>query len=78
MKPTTTMHICKLFSKLSMPLIPKIKNYLKKIETSTLLSYGVYQVEADGLSLFESIKGDMNSIMGLPVKKIQEYLNELK
>jgi len=56
----------------------ELKNYLKKIETKTLLSYGVYQVEADGLSLFETIKGDMNSIMGLPVKKIKEYLNELK
>jgi len=54
-----------------------LKKYLKKIDTDTLLAYGVYQVEADGLSLFESIKGDMDSIMGLPIKKIKEYLKEL-
>ena len=54
-----------------------LKQYLKKIDTNTLLAYGVYQVEADGLSLFESIKGDMDSIMGLPVKKIKEYLEDL-
>ena len=54
-----------------------LKQYLKKIDTNTLLAYGVYQVEADGLSLFESIKGDMDSIMGLPIKKIKEYLKEL-
>ena len=52
----------------------EIKAYLRKIDTETLLAYGVYQVEANGLDLFESIKGDMNSIMGLPVKKIKEYL----
>ncbi len=52
----------------------ELKDYLKKIKTTTLLAYGVYQVEADGLDLFKSIKGDMNSIMGLPIKKIKEYL----
>ena len=56
----------------------ELKDYLKKIETNTLLSYGVYQVEADGLDLFESIKGDMDSIMGLPIKKVKEYLKEIK
>ena len=56
----------------------EIKAYLSKINTETLLAYGVYQVEANGLDLFESIKGDMNSIMGLPVKKIKEYLNNYK
>ena len=56
----------------------ELAEYLKKIETKTLLAYGVYQIEADGLDLFESIKGDMDSIMGLPVKKIKEYLNILK
>ena len=55
-----------------------LENYLKKIKTDTLLAYGVYQVESDGLDLFENIKGDMDSIMGLPVKKILEYLEELK
>ena len=56
----------------------ELKDYLKKIKTSTLLAYGVYQIEADGLDLFESIKGDMNSIMGLPIKKIKEYLKVQK
>ncbi len=51
-----------------------LRSYLEKIETKTLLAYGVYQVEANGLDLFKSIKGDMNSIMGLPIKKIKEYL----
>ena len=46
--------------------------YLKKINTQTLLNYGVYQIEADGLELFESIKGNMSSIMGLPIKEIIE------
>ena len=48
----------------------QLSNYLDKIDTQTLLSYGVYQVEADGLELFEYIKGDRNSIMGLPIKHI--------
>jgi|TARA_B100001093_G_scaffold153751_1_gene146461 septum formation protein len=55
-----------------------IKNYLKKIDTKTLLDYGVYQVEADGLNLFESIKGDINSIMGLPIKQIINYISALE
>jgi len=55
-----------------------LKNYLDKIDTETLLSYGVYQVEAKGLDLFESVKGDMDSIMGLPIKKLKEYLSLLK
>ena len=52
----------------------EINNYLKKIETKTLLSYGVYQIEAGGLELFESVKGDRDSIMGLPVKQIIDYI----
>ena len=48
--------------------------YLNKIKTQTLLMYGVYQVEADGLNLFEYIKGDRDSIMGLPVKQIMNYI----
>ena len=47
-----------------------LKNYLNKIKTETLLSYGVYQIEAGGLELFEYIKGDKDSIMGLPIKQI--------
>ena len=42
------------------------------------IAYGVYQVEAEGLSLFEYIKGDQNSIMGLPIKDIINYINEYK
>ena len=56
----------------------QLLNYLSKIKTETLLAYGVYQVEADGLSLFEYIKGDQNSIMGLPIKDIINYINEYK
>ncbi len=48
--------------------------YLKKIDTETLLAYGVYQIEAGGLGLFESIKGDRDSIMGLPIKQIIDYI----
>ena len=56
----------------------QLSNYLSKIKTETLLAYGVYQVEADGLSLFEYIKGDQNSIMGLPIKDIINYINKYK
>ncbi len=56
----------------------QLLNYLNKIKTETLLAYGVYQVEAEGLSLFEYIKGDQNSIMGLPVKDIINYINKYK
>ena len=58
--------------------IMEIKEYLSKIQTDTLLAYGVYQIEAGGLTLFESVKGDRNSIMGLPISKIKEYLGSLK
>ena len=51
-----------------------IESYLKKIDTKTLLSYGVYQIEADGLDLFEYVKGDKDSIMGLPIKQIKDYI----
>ena len=56
----------------------ELSNYLAKIETKTLLAYGVYQVEADGLELFEYIKGDKDSIMGLPIKDIINYINKYK
>lgn len=52
--------------------------YLSKIETKTLLAYGVYQIEADGMELFEYIKGDRNSIMGLPIKEIISYIEQFK
>ena len=53
-----------------------LSNYLAKIQTRTLLAYGVYQIEADGLELFEHIKGDLDSIMGLPIKDIINYINQ--
>ena len=56
----------------------ELQKYLGKIGTETLLAYGVYQIEADGLDLFEYVKGDKDSIMGLPIKKILNYLQQLK
>ena len=53
-------------------------NYLDKIKTETLLAYGVYQIEAGGLELFEYVKGDRDSIMGLPIKEIINYINKYK
>ena len=52
--------------------------YLKKVSTEILLAYGVYQIEAGGLDLFESIKGDRDSIMGLPIKQIMDYIKLIK
>jgi len=54
----------------------EIKSYLMKIKDKELYAYGVYQIEADGRSLFSKIEGDEDAIMGLPVKEIKEYLNE--
>ena len=54
----------------------ELSEYLSKINRKTLLSYGVYQIEADGLDLFEYIKGDRNSIMGLPIKDIINYIKQ--
>ncbi len=56
----------------------ELKDYLKKIKTETLLAYGVYQIEAQGLELFEYIKGDKDSIMGLPIKQIIDYIKNYK
>ena len=58
--------------------ISELSTYLDKIDTKTLTSYGVYQIEADGLNLFEYIKGDTESIMGLPIKQIKEYINNYR
>ncbi len=55
-----------------------LKLYLNEIKTETLLAYGVYQIEAGGLDLFEYIKGDKDSIMGLPIKQIKEYIKNYK
>ena len=56
----------------------ELKLYLSKIEDEKLYAYNVYQIEGEGKNLFSSIKGDIDTIMGLPIKKIKEYLNYLK
>ena len=58
--------------------LDEIKSYLLKIRDKELFAYGVYQIEADGKSLFSKIEGDENTIMGLPINQIKEYLNTLK
>ena len=58
--------------------LDEIKSYLAKIRDKELYAYGVYQIEADGRSLFSKIEGDEDTIMGLPVKQIKEYLNSIK
>ena len=56
----------------------ELKNYLSKISDEALYAYNVYQIEGEGRTLFQKIEGDENTIMGLPIKKIKEYLNKLK
>jgi len=56
----------------------EIKSYLEKIRDKELYAYGVYQIEAGGRSLFSKIEGDEDTIMGLPVKQIKEYLSTIK
>ena len=56
----------------------EIKKYLSKISDEALYSYNVYQIEGEGRNLFSNIRGDENTIMGLPVKKIKEYLKNYK
>jgi len=58
--------------------LDEIKSYLEKIKDKELYAYGVYQIEAGGKFLFSKIEGDEDTIMGLPIKKIKEYLKELK
>ena len=55
----------------------ELKNYLSKISDEALYAYNVYQIEGEGRNLFEKIEGDEDTIMGLPVKKIKEYLGSL-
>ena len=51
-----------------------LQKYLSKISDETLYAYNVYQIEGEGKNLFSSINGDKDTIMGLPVLKIKEYL----
>ena len=53
----------------------EIKSYLNKIRDKELYAYNVYQIEGEGRSLFSKIEGDENTIMGLPVKHIKNYLS---
>ena len=55
-----------------------LKNYLSKISNESLFSYNVYQIEGEGKNLFLKIDGDEDTIMGLPIKKIKEYLDNYK
>ena len=55
----------------------EIKEYLEKISDEALFAYNVYQIEGEGRALFAKIEGDEDTIMGLPVKKIKEYINSL-
>ena len=56
----------------------ELENYLKKISDKDLYAYNVYQIEGEGRSLFSKIEGNEDTIMGLPVKKIKEYLSIIK
>jgi len=55
-----------------------LENYLSKISDEALYAYNVYQIEGEGKNLFSNIEGDENTIMGLPIKKIKEYLDNYK
>ncbi len=56
----------------------ELKSYLSKIPDNALYAYNVYQIEGEGRKLFSDIKGDEDTIMGLPIKQIKEYLKEVK
>ena len=56
----------------------ELKDYLSKISDENLYAYNVYQIEGEGKKLFSEIKGDKNTIMGLPIAKIKNYLKEYK
>jgi septum formation protein len=55
-----------------------LRKYLSKISDEALYAYNVYQIEGAGRNLFSEIEGDENTIMGLPIKKIKEYLNKIR
>jgi len=55
----------------------QLKSYLEKIKDEALYAYNVYQIEGEGRKLFSKIEGDEDTIMGLPIKKIREYLDNL-
>ncbi len=57
--------------------LEELKTYLKKVKDEALYAYNIYQIEGEGRKLFSKIEGEEDTIMGLPVKKIKEYLNTL-
>jgi len=57
--------------------LEELKKYLSKLSDEALYSYNVYQIEGEGRKLFSSIEGDEDTIMGLPIKKIKEYLSNI-
>ncbi|MDC3074593.1 Maf family protein [Candidatus Pelagibacter sp.] len=56
----------------------ELEEYLAKISDSKLYAYNVYQIEGEGRKLFSDITGDENTIMGLPIQKIKEYLKDIR
>ena len=56
----------------------ELREYLAKISDKALYAYNVYQIEGEGRKLFSEIIGDEDTVMGLPIKKIKEYLKEMK
>jgi len=56
----------------------ELENYLLKISDENLFAYNVYQIEGEGKNLFINVEGDEDTIMGLPIKKIKEYMSNLK
>ena len=56
----------------------ELENYLSEISDKNLYSYNVYQIEGEGKKLFSEIKGDVDTIMGLPIKNIRKYLENIK
>ena len=57
--------------------LEELKTYLKKVKDEALYAYNIYQIEGEGRKLFSKIEGEKDTIMGLPVNKIKEYLNTL-
>ncbi len=57
--------------------LEELKKYLSKLSDEALYSYNVYQIEGEGRKLFSSIEGDEDTIMGLPIKNIKEYLSQI-
>ena len=56
----------------------ELESYLSKISDKNLYSYNVYQIEGEGKKLFSEIKGNVDTIMGLPIKSIKQYLENIK